>query len=691
MVTFLQITGCGSGLHCVIPPFITGQPANQIVSAGESALFTVAATASGVSSYQWLKNGQPIPSATQAIYLTPIVVAGDSGAVFKVTISNYLGKLTSASASLTVLNPVSGEVHFVAPTGNDSGAGTLEKPYKTIQHCASSISSGGACNIRAGTYRETITPNSNTTIKSYQSESVIVDGSDPVQGWTLDHGSVYKARVTLDVDDTNQVFVGHEMMTEARWPNGDDLFHVHWANAKAGTDVSHIFDPKLPALNWTGAKIHLWSGSDPFGHQTGKVISSAAGRLGIDVGQAGTCPYICPAPDGFYYLFGTLEALDTEREWFYDLNETTLYFIAPGNVDPNNIDIRAKRRPYAFDLRGKIGVTLSGIAIFGATIITDAQSLHNTLDHINAQYVSQFTDLTPAADDPTGQRFSFLQIHRTDAGIIIDGTANIVQNSTVTFSAGNGIALEGNGNTLTNNLIQNVDYVGNYGSGISLDGDGNTVRFNSITNVGRQAIHVTGVRNEDISYNNLSNAMMLSRDGGEVYACCNQTALGTRIHHNWLHDTVSQIAGQGDSLSLSGVAIDNGSSGFEVDQNVIWNNQNYNVLINGVSGTGLNNNHIFNNTIPDASPLGQMGVIYVPNCTSTRLIDNKIVVSIQESSNGSACTLDNNNSTAPGATEMTFSTQVGCNFAGCSSSPPPVVSNSGSLTPCPVNGQLWEK
>lgn len=40
------------------------------------------------------------------------------------------------------------------------------------------------------------------------------------------------------------------------------------------------------------------------------------------------------------------------------------------------------------------------------------------------------------------------------------------------------------------------------------------------------------------------------------------------------------------------------------------------------------------------------------------------------------CTATNNSATAPGATDMNPSVQVGCNFAGCSSSGPPAISGS---------------
>jgi hypothetical protein len=684
--TILQIVGCGSDTPCFNSPSITGQPSNQTVAVGEPAIFTVAAIGTGALSYQWFRNGTAIPGATQPTYFTPLSVATDSGSAFSVVVTNYLGKLTSTSASLVVVPSPSGEVRFVASTGNDANAGTIDQPYGTIQHCASSISQGGTCEIRGGTYRETITPNSNITITAYHFEAVTVDGSDPITGWTLDHGSVYKANVKLKADDTNQIFVGNTMMTEARWPNGDDLFNVTWAKEQGGTNGTSIVDSKLPRVDWTGAKVHLWSGSDPFGHQTGKVTGSRNGRISIDVAQAGTCPSICPKAGGYYYLFGTLNALDVEREWFYDAKAMVLYFIAPGGVKPDTVDVRGKQRQYAFDLRGKSNVTIANIAIFASTIVTDELSSHNTLNRINAQYVSHFTDLPPAADDPSGGNYSILLVHSGDTGIVINGTGNIVENSTISFSAGTGIALEGAGNTLVNNLIQNVDYIGDDASGIALDGNDNTILNNTIHDVGRQGIGIQGVVNQDIDHNNLFNAMLLSRDGGEIYACCNQAASGIRIHHNWLHDTKSLVEGEGDSYALSGIGLDNGSGGFDVDQNVLWNNAEYNILINGVTGSMPNNNHIQYNTIPDSSSHGRIGIMYVPDCISTRIVANQLVVKVGASSNGTACTLFNNNSSAPGATEMSSSTQVGCNFAGCSSNRPPAIVEGGDVTPCPISG-----
>ncbi len=684
LACFLVLSGCEAPV-CSVPPSITGQPASQTIAAGQPALFSVAAAGTPSVTYQWLKNGSPIEGATKGSYMTPAATAADSGATFTVTVTNSLGTVTSLPGYLTVNSSSPQNVRYVSPTGNDSNSGTIEQPYQTIQHCASTVAAGWTCLVRAGTYRETVVPNSGVTIGAYNLEAVVVDGSDPITGWTLDHDSIYKTNVVLNSDDTNQLFVGSEMMTEARWPNGDNLFDVNWATAQSGTDSGRVVDGNLPVMNWTGATIHLWSGSDPFGHQTGKVTGSTSGAITIDVGQSGTCPAICPTKGGYYYLFGILGALDVEKEWFYDSNAGTLYFMAPGKSDPNTLDVRAKRRQYAFDLSGKSNVTIRGITVFASTIMMDPNSFGNTLDRINVQYPSHFTSLPKASWDSDGSGFSIIQVHLHDSGIIVNGTGNVLRNSTVSYSAGAGVALEGDNNTLINNWIHHVDYIGDYTSGIDLDGNGNAIQYNTIQNAGRQGILIDEVDDEDISYNNLSNSMLLSSDGGEIYACCYQDASNFRIHHNWIHDTMAVVKGVATQNPLSGIDIDNGSSGFEVDQNVFWYNRYLNILVNNAGVGSSVMNDIKNNSIPDDFPQGRIQVDNLGSCAPVRISANRIAVHLKDDFNGSACYAASNSSGVAGAIDMTTSTGVGCNFDGCGTNGPPVFYSNGSVSACPVS------
>lgn len=85
-------------------PSIIMQPQHQSVVAGTTATFVVAATGSAPLTFQWSKNGAPITAATSAAYVTPAEPVGDSGALFKVSISNTEGTVISTAARLTVTN-----------------------------------------------------------------------------------------------------------------------------------------------------------------------------------------------------------------------------------------------------------------------------------------------------------------------------------------------------------------------------------------------------------------------------------------------------------------------------------------------------------------------------------------------------------------------------------------------------------
>ncbi|HUE55804.1 MAG TPA: hypothetical protein VMO76_08230 [Candidatus Udaeobacter sp.] len=85
-------------------PTITTQPANQTVNAGQTATFSVSAYGTAPLSYQWQKNGAAITAATLNSYTTPVTTTADSGALFRVVVSNAAGNVTSNTAMLTV-NP----------------------------------------------------------------------------------------------------------------------------------------------------------------------------------------------------------------------------------------------------------------------------------------------------------------------------------------------------------------------------------------------------------------------------------------------------------------------------------------------------------------------------------------------------------------------------------------------------------
>ncbi len=84
-----------------VAPAIATQPANQTVSAGQTATFSVTANGTSPLSYQWQKNTTNLAGATSANYTTPVTTTADSGAQFRVVVTNLAGTVTSTSAKLT--------------------------------------------------------------------------------------------------------------------------------------------------------------------------------------------------------------------------------------------------------------------------------------------------------------------------------------------------------------------------------------------------------------------------------------------------------------------------------------------------------------------------------------------------------------------------------------------------------------
>jgi glucose/arabinose dehydrogenase len=113
-------------------PAITAQPGNATVAPGQQVSFTVAASGSGPLSYQWQRGTTDIAGATSPT-LTFTAAAADSGATFRVVVTNAFGAVTSNSATLTVsgsaptatiTTPAAGATYAAGTTVSFSGAGT---------------------------------------------------------------------------------------------------------------------------------------------------------------------------------------------------------------------------------------------------------------------------------------------------------------------------------------------------------------------------------------------------------------------------------------------------------------------------------------------------------------------------------------------------------------------------------------
>ncbi len=85
-------------------PVVAMQPLSQTNATGSTASFTCLVAGRPPLSYQWHFNGAPLPDATSSIYSWTNVQRPDAGD-YSVVVTNSLGSVTSAVATLTVVFP----------------------------------------------------------------------------------------------------------------------------------------------------------------------------------------------------------------------------------------------------------------------------------------------------------------------------------------------------------------------------------------------------------------------------------------------------------------------------------------------------------------------------------------------------------------------------------------------------------
>jgi hypothetical protein len=86
-----------------VAPAITTAPAAASAVVGGAATFTATVSGSAPLTRQWQRDGAPIAGATDASYTTPPLALADSGATFALRVENAAGAVTSAAATLTVI------------------------------------------------------------------------------------------------------------------------------------------------------------------------------------------------------------------------------------------------------------------------------------------------------------------------------------------------------------------------------------------------------------------------------------------------------------------------------------------------------------------------------------------------------------------------------------------------------------
>ncbi|MBT7166813.1 MAG: right-handed parallel beta-helix repeat-containing protein [Victivallales bacterium] len=453
-----------------------------------------------------------------------------------------------------------GAIHHVK-AGARAGDGTAERPFGAIALAAEALQPGDTCVLHAGVYRETIIPTrsgtagSPITFRTADGETPVVAGTDPTQGWRKVGDGLYATEIDLDLGPENQVFLDGNMVFEARWPNAGrpapaGLLEFRTATMKKGTTRTRIVDHQLPALDYTGATV--WVSSHKRWYSwTGKVTGHGKGYLDIEDNTDAKGNHICK-PKGVYYVFGARPLLDAAGEWFYDREKQTLLLRTPDGKTPDG-RVEVKRRRLAFDLRGRSHIELRGLAIHGATIVTDAASASCVIDGCRLSYIHHSSKAEKRYGSQGG------------SGLVLRGKGHQLRNSEVAYSSGNGVLATGEGFRIINNYIHDANGIGAYCAPLSLSGGagGHVISHNTITRAGRSCLGTSGFYDTIFQHNDVGWAGYLTHDLGLTYG--NGVEGGnSEIRYNWFHDNVC------DHICF-GVYFDHGCKNLIIHHNVVWN------------------------------------------------------------------------------------------------------------------------
>ncbi len=99
----------------IIPPGIATQPDATSAPLGQPAALSVVATGTSPLTYQWFKDGQPVPSATAATLTFAALAANDAG-LYSVSIANAAGVIQSSPVQLLVILPPAPPAIITSPT-----------------------------------------------------------------------------------------------------------------------------------------------------------------------------------------------------------------------------------------------------------------------------------------------------------------------------------------------------------------------------------------------------------------------------------------------------------------------------------------------------------------------------------------------------------------------------------------------
>lgn len=461
---------------------------------------------------------------------------------------------------------------YVSVSGSDSNSGSINAPLRTIQKASNILTKGGNIYIRGGVYRETVNvDHANQTFSSFNEEDVIVTGLDKIDGWSEYRNGIYRANFSSFETEFTQVFVNGVYQQMARYPNqiNNNMLSV---DKESGYDSIEVFsgagkDRIVNFTNMPEVRKNFWQGGyfrGISGHgwmnPHGEISSSEGSEIRvIPKLQEWSRNNSVVDGSGWGFIFH-LNALDVEGEWY--AKDGTLYFKPPSNIDPNNLEIEAQRREWAFRINNKNGIVIKGINVKAASL--ELIGSNSRIEKTSFRYIY-----------PYFTREKYNAVFREQGGLYIRGNNNVFTDCYIAHSWGNGVSLEsGYGNQFENCIFEDLGWNAQFTSSILTHGTNTTIRNSTFGSTGR--FHIRFQNKTDILYNDLYDCMTLGQDAG----CIESTSggnyatelnlAGSEIAYNHIHDSTTLPTDNGRKQFVVALYLEDVEN-YTAHHNVIWN------------------------------------------------------------------------------------------------------------------------
>jgi len=462
-------------------------------------------------------------------------------------------------------------------------------------------------------------------------EKPVISGSRPIGGWVLDSGNVYRADLPSGEFPLgiNQLFRNGERLRLGRWPNidapngGYSFVDAH----SAGGD--QITDDELPALDWSGAIIHIknirWSMLDR------QVTASNGGTLTLNQGLSCLISGWTDCTGWGYFINSHRSTLDQDGEWYYDEVNRRVYLYStvgsPGNIEGSVV-------LEGGDTLRQGGVMLSdGSAT--AYVILDNLEIKNWFNHgigtpggMNNDIYHHLTvrNMTIKDVDAAGVNLSSWLERPSNGRKGLRGGHHLVFTNNVIDGA-NAFGITGYfaESTFEDNIIRNIALIQNLGrSGMGcgltsnectengdglrirryevLDsGYGNILRYNRFEKIGYNGVDIFGPETT-LESNFITQACYSKADCGGVRTFGDDSLAATGVYNIHLRDNIIvDIPGNVDGCHPSraafgmGLYIDNYSRDVEATGNTVINTTVSGIVFQRSTG------QIIGNTVFNAS------------------------------------------------------------------------------------------